>query len=197
MKRFKNFKIICILLGIVFVLATIRYITLNSKYPEPVEYITKFGDEMEIDGYSFKIKEFEWYDGSIVEDILPGYELLIDIDGNSYPYEKEKIALATIEVCKKSEDDTIFDLTNIAFEMGAWHNQWDIELFEALNGKESLILKLSNGDTKKIVLPIVMFDFQFSKNNWENIETRKINIVFSCYPEKYVLQSSEKQNDLR
>lgn len=185
----KKAKIAFAVTGVIaFLGITVQYITLNAKYPEPAEHIAEPGEEMKADPYSFTLKDWKWSDGSIVDDILPGYELLLYSDGKGYPPEKEKIALATVEICKNAEDDSYLDLTNIAFEMGAWHNQWDNELFEALNGKNSLFLRLDEGEKKEIIFPIAMFDFQFTGKEWENIEARKVNIVIACYPEKYVLQ---------
>lgn len=186
----KKTKIAFAVTGGIALLGMIQYITLNAKYPEPEEHIVEFGEVMRIENYSFSLKDWKWSDGSIVDDILPGYELLLYSDGRGYPSEKEKIALATVEICKNAEDDSYLDLTNIAFEMGAWHNQWDNELFEALNGKDSLVLSLSEGEKKEIIFPIAMFDFQFTRKEWENIEARKVNIVVTCYPEKYVLQGA-------
>lgn len=190
MKKKKLFVALAILLG---VLVGARYRMLNLQYQNPKEYIKKMNEEVELGNYLFELKDWKWGDGNIINDVLPDYALLTYPDGKIYPKEKEKIALATVRVCKKKKDDTYLDLTNIAFEMGAWHNQWDNELFEALNGKNSLILKLEPGEEKEIIFPIVMFDFQFSETQWKSIEDKGVKIVLSCYPQKYVLLG-EKNN---
>ncbi len=189
-------KKIVIIYGIIIVLAIlwfIQYKNINDKYPNPVEHVAYIGQELQVDGFSFKLKSWEWYDGSIVEEILPNYKILTDANGVEYPFEKEKVALATVEFCKMSEDNTYFDITNIKFEMGAWHNQWDSELYEELNGENILFLELKKGEKVEIVFPIVMYDFQFDEQTWSSIEEKDVNIVIACYPEKYVLQN--KEND--
>lgn len=184
----KKRKVLLAVTGILAILGIARYKILNARYPDPTVHIAEAGEEISFDNYSFKLKDWKWSDGTIVDDILPGYELLVYSDGKEYPAEKEKIALATIEIGKNEEDDSYLDLRSIAFEMGAWHNQWDIELFEALNGDDSLEINLNVGEKREIILPIIMYNFQFTEKEWENIEKNKVNIVLACYPSKYVLQ---------
>lgn len=184
----KKRKVFLAVAGILAILGIARYKILNARYPDPTVHIAEAGEEISFDNYSFKLKDWKWSDGTIVDEILPGYELLVYSDGKVYPAEKEKIALATVEIGKNADDDSHLDLRSIAFEMGAWHNQWDLELFEALNGDDSLEINLNAGKKREIILPIIMYDFQFTEKEWENIEKKKVNIVLSCYPDKYVLQ---------
>lgn len=170
-----------------------RYQVLNQTYPDPEEYVAGQGEQMDLGVYSFELKNWKWEDGRYISQILPDYVIMAEEDGSTYPAEKEKVGLAEVEISKHIEDDSYLDLTNVAFEMGAWHNQWDNELFEALNGEDCLVLELEKGETCTVIFPVVMFEFQFNKADWEKIETRAVNIVLACYPEKYVLQGKKAE----
>lgn len=175
---------------LVLILAwSINYKNLNAKYPNPTEHIAHLGEKLEKDGYSFCIKSWEWYDGSVVDEILPDYTLLLDTDGKKYPAEKEKIALTVLEICKLDDTEGSFDVTEIKFEMGAWRNQWDIELYEALNGTGKLYLDLEENERIEITFPIAMYEFQFDSKTWDSIEDNTVSMVIGCYPEKYILLS--------
>lgn len=175
---------------IVITLWSVRYITLNATYPNPPEHTAHVGETLDMGNYCFTLNSLEWHDGNIIETILPDYTIITYSNGEAYPADKEKIALATVEISKKNEDDTYLDLTKVAFEMGAWHNQWDNELFLALNGENGLFPEMEKGETIEIIFPIVMYEFQFDKKAWREVEENYVNIVLQCYPEKYILQGS-------
>jgi hypothetical protein len=110
------------------------------------------------------------------------------VNNIAYPVEKEKIALATIKIRKNTDEDVYLDLTNVAFAMGAWGNQWNYKLFAALNGEEKSVLDMSKDETTEIIFPIAMFDMQFTKEDWKKIEESELDIILGYYPEKYILR---------
>ena len=187
-KLFICLLVVCILGTIALCIA--RYIDLNRQYPNPDIYIAEMGEELAVNDYTFKCQSLTWHDGGIIDSIIPGYILMYsDYDNKiAYPNEKIKVALAEIKITKNSSEEGYLDLTNIAFAMGAWGNQWNMNLFTALNAGEDVAPLMSQGESRVIVFPIVMYDFQFSASDWKKIENRELDIVLSYYPQKYILR---------
>lgn len=177
--------IVVVVATVIAVCAFGRYISLNKEYPNPKIKTYLLGETVNLGNYSFTLKEWKWQDGEIVHELLPGYEL-ININGEEYPIEKERVGLATVIIEKSKEDDTYLDLTNITFESGAWGNQWDQELMFGINKElDSLLLDMKKGESREILFPITMADFHFRKSDWEKIDTREFYIVLGYYPVKY------------
>lgn len=188
MKKYRNILILA-LMAVMGLSASLRYITLNQKYPNPQVTVIPQGETARIGNYEFVLKDVAWHTGEITEEIIPGYTI-VSQNGERYPAEKEKIILATLRIKKIKEDDTALDLTSIAFEIGAWHNQHDFFLFEALNGKGMMQLKLKEQEEKEVIFPVYMLDRNFKKKAWEQIEQRNVDVVLNYYPEKIVLRSN-------
>lgn len=189
----KKYKILISSLVLLFFLAVgIRYYILNTKYPNPEVQSAKIGETLEVGQYQFRIDNWEWHTGEFIDEILPNYTYMTNVDGSEYPADKIRIILATITISKTQEDDTYLDLTSFAFESGAWHNQWDSTVFEVLNPDISgLELKLSKEESATVVFPIEMIESQFTKKDWKHVEDRTFDIVLSCYPVKYRLVGEE------
>lgn len=190
MKKYRKISIL-VLVAVIGLSAVWRYITLNQKYPNPKVTVIPQGETARIGNYEFVLKDIAWYTGEITEEIVPGYTI-VSQNGERYPAEKEKIILATLSIKKMKADDTILDLTSIAFEIGAWHNQHEFFLFEALNGKGMMQLKLEEQEEKEMIFPVYMLDLNFKKKAWEQIEQRAVDVVLNYYPEKIILRSNNK-----
>lgn len=183
-----------LILGIVILLIClcgVRYYWLNSKYPNPSEISAGFQEPLDLGGYTFELTSWEWGTGEAIKSLLPDYTLIMDEQGKEYPADKEKVAFATVRITKNDEQDNKLDLTNIAIESGAWHDQWDYVVFEALNGNSSLVLSMDKGESYEIIFPIVLYEFQFHSYQWKNVENREFRIVLNNYPEKYFLIKNE------
>jgi hypothetical protein len=183
-------KWVVVLLTMLLILFCFHYYTLNKQYPNPRVYEAQINKKMIMGDYSIEMVSWEWNDGEVIKDIVPDYSILTNSDGTDYPNDKEKVALATIQITKNGNIDDTFDFTNVAIESGAWHNQWDSVVFEAINGEDCYSLDMKNGEKKQITIPIVLYDFQFSDSQWNSIEKRKFCVVFSNYPDKYMLTYS-------
>ena len=174
-----------LLIGFLFAMGRILY--LNKKYPEPAVETYSKNSIIQLGNYEISLTDWQWSDGEIVHEIYPGYKL-IEMDGEEYPTEKERVGLAEITVTKTKDDNTKLDLTEITFESGAWGNQFDLELFMKLNPDlEGLVLEMEAGETQKIVFPMTMLDIQFSKNSWSHIDEKQFYVVVQYYPVKYQL----------
>lgn len=186
--RFVKKIIISVLLIACIVFLGIRYTLINNQYPNPSIKIVKKGNEVNIGDFSYTLVTYKWYNGNLINSINPNYVLLYDVDGNKYSLEDTKVILAVVEVKNNSAYSQNFDVTNFSFEIGAWHNQWDLELYNVFNNSNKLSINMNSGDSQLITLPIVMNKFQFKESKWETLEQQYVDIVITYYPEKWVLR---------
>lgn len=195
MKRHQASKIR--LSGLIFVLIVLlglRYYEVNTRFPSPKEKTIEFGEGIDYNGCTYQLTSWEWKDGSVIKELLPNYSLLLQENGEEYPIEKEKVAFASIKVTNVSNQTQEVDFTSVALESGAWHNQWDIEVFNALNEGKGLVFQMEIGESCEIMIPIILFESQFTGNQWKAVEQREFHIVLSSYPEKiYLTYQSENQ----
>lgn len=181
----KRAVFVLLLIGFLFAMGRILY--LNKKYPDPAVETYSKNSIIQLGNYEISLTDWQWSDGEIVHEIYPGYKL-IEMDGEEYPTEKERVGLAEITVTKTKDDNTKLDLTEITFESGAWGNQFDLELFMKLNPDlDGLVLEMEAGETQKIVFPMTMLDIQFSKKSWSHIDEKQFYVVVQYYPVKYQL----------
>ena len=172
---------------ILLLLAGTRYYAVNAQYPSPkVETYAK-GETLELGNYRFTLKKWEWHNGEIYQELMPGYVWLTE-NGKSYPSEKERVGIATVTIEKWKDDDTFLDLTNITFESKAWGNQWDHGFFMGINQElEGLRLEMKAGESRDILFPIAAGEIQFPQKEWDRIDQRDFYIVIDYYPVKYQL----------
>lgn len=109
----------------------------------------------------------------------------MDEDGEEYPADRERVGVFTLRIEKTREDDSILDLTAVAFESGAWGNQFYMELMYLLNPQlEGPRLQMEEGECREIRFPMTMLDLQFGEGAWERIDQRDFYMVLEYYPEK-------------
>ena len=82
-----------------------------------------------------------------------------------------RVGFITLSVTKVKDDTTSLDLTSLAFEMGTNGDQYDMELFFALNPTlEALEIKLNVGEEESFVIPYTMNEQQVSKKDWNRVD---------------------------
>ena len=177
-----------IILGLLLLLSCgigYRIYWINTRYPSPEVYSGRLQDSFQAGNYTITFSDWQWGDGTLLQELCPGFCFVRDENGNPYPYERERVGLATLSIRKNTEDDSILDLTDIAFESGAWGNQFDMELMYLLNPQlERLGLQMKAGECREIIFPITMLDQQFPEREWARIDERQFYIVLQYYPEK-------------
>lgn len=182
----KPYLVLCLIMALLA--AVFTYWNINRRFPSPAIQAAGPGEALNMNDCICMLEAWSWYDGTKVEEILPGYKTVQTAEGNAYPADRQKLAIARISLKNTGTQTAHFDLTSIAFEMGAWHNQWDEALFFALNPAESLLyIDLAPGETKIYELPILFFDFQLTAGKWADLKNQTVAIVLDYYPVKYVL----------
>lgn len=179
-----------------------RLCWINARYPDPGEQTCGLGDSVQVGDYTVTFQDWHWSDGEILHALCPGFCLLLDEEGEEYPVSRERIGLVTLTITKAGRDQAGTDqagagqamtddaavalnLTGMAFESGAWGNQFDMELMYLLNPRlESLRPQLEEGESVEIILPMAMTDQQFTREQWERIDRRVFYVVLDYYPAK-------------
>lgn len=186
MNRIIKLCLIAVIL-VLLLLLLVKAVQVNRKYPSPEIQTYGRGEVISIGSYEISLTDWKWGDGEIIHEVYPEY-VLIEIDGEEYPTDKERVGLAELTIQKVEEDDIVLDLTSVYFESDAWGNQFDLDLFLHLNPElNGPWLKLEEGQKAKVTLPITMQDYHFSSKSWKNIDDRLFYIVFQYYPEKIQL----------
>lgn len=193
--------------AIAFAAIGCRLYWINARYPGPIEQTWGLGDSVQVGDYTITFQDWRWSDGEILQSLCPGFCFLLDEEGEEYPVSRERIGLVTLSITKAGRDQAgtdqartdqaganqamtddaakMLDLTGMAFESGAWGNQFDMELMYLLNPRlESLRPQLEEGESVEIILPMAMTDQQFTREQWERIDRRVFYVVLDYYPAK-------------
>lgn len=178
-------KIMLLLLIMVLCCAGYQIYWLNTRYPSPKVQTGGLGDFVQAGSYQITFSDWQWSDGTLLQERCPEFCFLLDEDGNAYPVHHERVGLVTLTVMKTEEDQSVLDLTSFSFESGAWGNQFDMELLYLLNPQlEGLRLCLEQGESREIVFPLTTSNQQFTERDWERIDDRQFYMVLQYYPEK-------------
>lgn len=162
-----------------------RLYWINACYPSPKINNYNIHETIEAGNYRITFSDWQWGDGTNIRKMYPQFEDITDEKGNLYPVSKMRVGILELTVTKTANDESILALENIAFESGAWGNQFDLELTYLMNPDlEGLRIKLKDGESRKILLPMTMYDTHFTDGQWRNIDQRKFYIVMQYYPEK-------------
>ena len=168
--------------------ACLRIYQVNEQYPQTQTETVKMGEILRLDDYDVILLSWEWQDSSILKEIAPGYSVMTDENGNDYPEEKERVVFAKLRITKTTNNHVAFHMENVALESGGWNNQWDPILYQTLNGTDSMVSLLKKGESREIIIPIELYDFQFHKQDWETVTQRQFCIVFENYPVKRMIK---------
>ncbi|MDE7424033.1 MAG: hypothetical protein K2N51_10100 [Lachnospiraceae bacterium] len=185
--RKHRIKIIGMVLAAILLIGGIGYrlYWINACYPSPQVKTYSFNESIEAGNYRITFSDWQWGDGTNIYKMYPEYVYLTDEKGNAYPASKMRVGILELTVTKTADDESIVALENIAFESGAWGNQFDLELAYLMNPDlEGLRIKMKADESRKILLPMIMNDTHFTDEQWRNIDQRKFYIVLQYYPEK-------------
>lgn len=183
-------KVLWIILFSISIMALgfFRICAVNMQYPSPQEICFHANEDCMVSDYRIRLLDMKLLSGEEVRDIVSGMPLLYNTDGTPYPWEKQKLVLATLEIEGTGNQDTMLDLTEIVLETKAWGNGVAGELFPVLNGENgSLYEKLAEGEKQTIICPFLLADNQFTEKDWKNLSAEKFSLILSYYPEKIML----------
>ncbi|ESL02094.1 hypothetical protein GCWU000282_02913 [Catonella morbi ATCC 51271] len=167
-----------IIIGAVILLVVLyafRVYKVNSEIRAVKEDIIPFGTErevsnsvnMKINGYTVLSKEEakEKYD----------YDLGMD--------EEVKIILVNVTYFSKTNKSKTVDTRPNSIEKTGYSTATEMEFYHICNSL-GLEFELKGREEKEIILPYILFKFQFKPNEWEKIEDKEFYISNSRYPVK-------------
>lgn len=165
------------------VLFTVNYIRINRTYPNPTLETYQLNQPVSYHGFEITAKKFQMLDS---ETLIKQYKV-DDEDAikelRMYPTQNILITV-TIKNTSKEEQALSTALENCNIQSFIFANGIEDDMFFLYNSKDSYKPKLKNGEETTIVLPSGMTNQQFTKENWNNIHSRKFDLVVATYPVK-------------
>lgn len=179
MKRKNILFLLCFFLLLSFMIFRIWHI--NKTYPEPNVETYLQGETLKTQSFEITLDNWKFYSQTESEQILKNNHI-----SDAVPNAQKKIFCTKLSIKNIENKVNFIDITNFAFESLAWHNQWDMELFYALNDITTMTIELEPGEICNVTLPIILYDFQFKTHIWDGINQRTFYLVISFYPVKRV-----------
>lgn len=157
------------------VLHAFRVYKVNSEIRAVKEVIIPFGTErevsnnvnMKINGYTVLSKE----------EAKEKYNYDLEMD------EEVKIILVNVTYFNKTNKSKTVDTRPNSIEKTGYSTATEMEFYHICNSL-GLEFELKGGEEKEIILPYILFKFQFKPNEWEKIEDKEFYISDSRYPVK-------------
>ena len=157
------------------VLHAFRVYKVNSEIRAVKEVIIPFGTErevsnnvnMKINGYTVLSKE----------EAKEKYNYDLEMD------EEVKIILVNVTYFNKTNKSKTVDTRPNSIEKTGYSTATEMEFYHICNSL-GLEFELKGGEEKEIILPYILFQFQFKPNEWEKIEDKEFYISDSRYPVK-------------
>ena len=157
------------------VLHAFRVYKVNSEIRAVKEVIIPFGTErevsnnvnMKINGYTVLSKE----------EAKEKYNYDLEMD------EEVKIILVNVTYFNKTNKSKTVDTRPNSIEKTGYSTATEMEFYHICNSL-GLEFELKGGEEKEIILPYILFKFQFKPNEWEKIEDKEFCISDSRYPVK-------------
>ena len=167
-----------VIIGAVILLTALyifRVYKVNSEIQAVKEDIIPFGTEKEVsNGLSMKV---DGYESITKEEAEKRYDYELEMD------EEAKIILVKVTYSNKTNKNKTVDTRPNSIEKTGYTNATEIMLYNYLNSFE-LDFELKSGEKREVLLPYVLFKFQFKQNEWENLDEDVFYISNSRYPVK-------------
>lgn len=152
---------------------------LNQKYPDPERVFYHMNDEMNVNGCKFRVESAEFWTPEAMKEKYPEFVMKVtDYEGESISDERWKNLVVGVRFLEADTSEQMIEAKDrMVLKSDTWRNGWDLDWYYALNDTSKPI---EAGDI--IYLSYFMFDFQFRKDDWENVEKREFELVTSTYP---------------
>lgn len=97
-----------------------------------------------------------------------------------------------MDITNQTSEPQNISIAQMYAETLTWTNGIDAEIFGMLNKDESNFvdpqcLEIEPDQNKNIVLTYIMYDFQFQKNDWEEVKISNFDLSLSRYPVKHIV----------
>lgn len=157
------------------VLYAFRVYKVNSEIRAVKEDIIPFGTEREVSN-SVNMK-INGYTVLSKEEAKEKYNYDLEMD------EEVKIILVNVTYINKTNKSKTVDTRPNSIEKTGYSTATEM-MFYSLCNQFDLDVTLKAGEKKEVILPYILFKFQFKPNEWEKIEDKEFYISNSRYPVK-------------
>ena len=157
------------------VLYAFRVYKVNSEIRAVKEDIIPFGTEREVSN-SVNMK-INGYTVLSKEEAKEKYNYDLEMD------EEVKIILVKVTYFNKTNKSKTVDTRPNSIEKTGYSTATEM-MFYSLCNQFDLDVTLKAGEKKEVILPYILFKFQFKPNEWEKIEDKEFYISNSRYPVK-------------
>lgn len=158
-----------------------RFIYINQKYPSPTLETVNLNKPIKYLGFEIKVEKSKLIRADEIKKISSKDKLLFQYNSRAL--------LVTINLKNTSKEKKKIDITPFEVESSGWRNAINLELFTEITSNGSTMHPtIDAGKEITLVLPFTMLDVQFTKNDWDNIDNRKFDLVLSLYPVKKSIQ---------
>ncbi len=184
-------KITAVLAAIVFSgFIGFRIYAINKAYPAAKVKSYSMGDKFDFHGAEISVDGAELCHTS---DIIEGYVCdQLDNQNNPLSNDECKVLIVTITAENKTDEELMLPFHEVNAESVGWHNGLGLTEFCAVNeGITWPDIKLPAGETTTVKLTFNMFSIQFKDKEWERVDDREYDLLFSEYPVKTVVEVVE------
>jgi hypothetical protein len=164
----------CILL----VLAGVRIVRLNQRYPAAETVIYTPGQEAPYGNFSLTVTGSRFLEENEIASLF-AQELQEGLD--------IKCLVLDFQVKNNGSQTEQIDIYNFILESQAWKNGINLAAFMVLNQentKASLSPLLEPGESMTMKLPFHMLSGQYRPSQWTQVEQRDYLLTYSLYPVK-------------
>ena len=157
------------------VLYAFRVYKVNSEIRAVKEDIIPFGTEREVSN-SVNMK-INGYTVLSKEEAKEKYNYDLEMD------EEVKIILVNVTYFNKTDKSKTVDTRPNSIEKTGYSTATEM-MFYSLCNQFDLDVTLKAGEKKEVILPYILFKFQFKQSEWEKLEDEVFYISNSRYPVK-------------
>lgn len=166
-----------------------RIVTLNIKYPNPQVITYQQNEPIKGGEIEMVVTDSKIVSMQDIKELLPEIEDPIkDKDGNLLEDDQKKVLLVELEIQNLSDAKQKTTVTPFTAQSRAWSNGMDMNTYLGLNRLQTTGIELGAKEKQIIIMPFVMYDFQFKKDEFSSIEQRDFQLVLSTYPIKNLVE---------
>lgn len=173
----KNKWLILIIMMILFICCIFirKSIIINKKFPSRQIINVDKGKIANIKkGISFCVSKTVWMDN---HEFIKKYGKNADVN-------QEESKIIFVDVLLENQDNSVRELTmsDISFEMLGYCNGLCMDTFLQFGG--NMEVKLKQNEKKHVTLIYQIYKFQFTDEQWKNVEKERSYLVKDRYPTK-------------
>lgn len=189
----RNKKIIIpiiVMIILITILSSFRIYNLNKDYPNPVVIEHSLNEKIDGGNISLTVLDSSMVYNSYIKQLFPEYvDYTENSDGTKVTDEQIRVLLIKTKLTNNSDAEQKFSLVQMNAESLIWANGIDGGLYPLLNPDNNNPMGVTIPPNKdiEVILPYTIYDLQFQKKDWEEIDNRHFDLAISYYPVKHIV----------